>query len=101
MATDETPRSRAIGIVRVSQLGDRDRETFSSPKDQCDRMRELAAANCWDLTIPEPHEINVSGDALLEDRPQLSRAVVAVQTGAADVICAAHTERLWWNHEVR
>jgi DNA invertase Pin-like site-specific DNA recombinase len=95
------PIRRAIGVVRVSQLGDRDRETFSSPKDQCDRMRELATAQDWDLTIPEPHEINVSGDALLEDRPQLSRAVMAVQTGAADVVVAAHTERLWWNHEVR
>ncbi len=94
-------RPRAIGIPRVSQLGDRDRETFSSPKDQCAAMRGLAEEHGWDLTIPEPYEINVSGDALLEDRPQLSRAVVAVQTGTAEIICAAHTERLWWNHEVR
>jgi hypothetical protein len=45
--------------------------------------------------------MKISGDALLEDRPGLSRAVAAVTTGSADIIVADTTERLWWNHEVR
>lgn len=90
---------RAIGIVRVSRSSGRTGESFSSPQDQADRITALALEHGWQLTIPEPYEIDVSGDALLSDRPQLSRAVVAVQTGEADVIAGAHTERLWWNHE--
>lgn len=90
---------RAIGIVRVSRSSGRAGESFSSPRDQADRIRALAAREGWALTIPEPYEIDISGDALLSDRPQLSRAVVAVQTGEAEVIAGAHTERLWWNHE--
>jgi site-specific DNA recombinase len=92
-------RRRAIGIVRVSRSAGRAGESFSSPRDQVDRLIALAAERDWQITIPEPYEIDVSGDALLSDRPQLSRAVVAVQTGAAEVIAGAHTERLWWNHE--
>lgn len=90
---------RAIGIVRVSRSAGRSGESFSSPRDQADLIRALATREGWDLEIPEPYEIDVSGDALLVDRPQLSRAVVAVQTGTAEIIVGAHTERLWWNHE--
>lgn len=90
---------RAVGIVRVSRSDGRAGESFSSPRDQADRIEALAAEKGWQLTVPEPYEIDVSGDALLSDRPQLSQAVVAVQTGAAEVIVGAHTERLWWNHE--
>jgi site-specific DNA recombinase len=93
--------TKAIGIVRVSQLGDRDRDRFSSPKDQCDKMRALAQDHGWNLTIPEPYEIDVSGDSALEDRPVLSRAVMSVQTGTHDVLVAADVSRLWWNQEVR
>jgi DNA invertase Pin-like site-specific DNA recombinase len=83
----------------VSRSGGRTGESFSSPRDQADHIRSLAERQGWQLTIPEPYEIDVSGDALLADRPQLSRAVVAVQTGEAEIIVGAHTERLWWNHE--
>lgn len=89
---------RAIGIVRVSRSSGRTGESFSSPQDQADALLALAARNGWEIEIPKPYEIDVSGDALLADRPQLSRAVVAVQTGKAEIIAAAHTERLWWNH---
>ncbi len=92
---------KAIGIVRVSKEDGRKGESFSSPKDQCDDMRRLAVEQGWQLTIPEPHEINISGNSQLADRPQLSRAVMAVQTGQADAIVGATTERLWWNQEVR
>lgn len=87
----------AIAIRRVSQRNGREGESFSSPEDQRDKIAAFAECR-WEVDYPEP-EINVSGDALLENRPQLSRAVMAVQTGSAQVIVAADTSRLWWNHE--
>jgi hypothetical protein len=63
-------------------------------------MRALADAQGWDLTIAEP-EINVSGDALLEHRPHLGPAVLAVQTGSYRVLLFADSSRFTWNQEVR
>lgn len=100
MAATATPPLRAVGVVRVSQPGDRAGESYSSPRDQRDRIETLAGEQGWRL-IDVHDEQHVSGDALLEDRPGLSRAVTAVLTGSAEVIVGAHTERLWWNHEVR
>jgi DNA invertase Pin-like site-specific DNA recombinase len=59
-----------------------------------------SAENSWRL-VAVHDEIQVSGNALLEDRPGLSQAVTACLTGAADLIIGAHSERLWWGHEVR
>jgi DNA invertase Pin-like site-specific DNA recombinase len=89
---------RAIAIRRVSRVGKRDREKFSSPQDQRDGIAKLGSEQGWKVDYPEP-ELDVSGNALLEDRPQLSRAVMAVQAGSAQVIVAADTSRLWWNPE--
>lgn len=91
---------RAVGIVRVSQPKGREGESFSSPKDQREAIEGLCAEQGWEL-IDVHDELHVSGDAVLEARPGLSRAVTAVLTGGADVIVGAHSERLWWSHEVR
>jgi site-specific DNA recombinase len=88
----------AIGIIRVSQPGDREGASFSSPQDQRDKIQTFCDARGWDLEFYEP-ELRVSGDALLQDRPVLSRAVMAVQGGSRRFIVAADTSRLWWNHE--
>ena len=97
-ATSSTPR--AIGIVRVSQPKGREGESYSTPKDQRERIEQTCAENGWRL-IEVHDEQEVSGNALLDKRPGLSQAVTAVMTGSAEVIVGAHTERLWWNHEVR
>jgi DNA invertase Pin-like site-specific DNA recombinase len=93
---------RAVGIVRVSQPKGRKGEKFVSPKEQRAAIVGFCADKGWRITDDDIYdELKVSGDAPLEDRPGLSRAVSAVLTGAADVIVGAYSERLWWSHEVR
>src|SRR4051794_16471980 len=92
--------TRAIGIIRVSQVKGRSGESFSSPQDQRDAIERFCADQGWRL-VAAHDELQVSGNALLEDRPGLSQAVAAVLTGAAEIIIGAHSERLWWSHEVR
>jgi hypothetical protein len=91
---------RAIGIIRVSQTKGRKGESFSSPKDQRAAIERFCTEQGWRL-LAVHDELDVSGNALLEDRPGLSQAVTAVLTGTADIIIGAHSERLWWSHEVR
>lgn len=93
-------RKRAVLIIRVSQLKGREGESFSSPQDQRDAGDSFCAEKDWDL-VAVFEELQVSGDAPLEERPGLSQAVTMILTGAADVILGAHSERLWWSHEVR
>jgi DNA invertase Pin-like site-specific DNA recombinase len=93
---------RAVGIVRVSQPKGRKGERFVSPKEQRAAIVGFCADKGWRITDDDIYdELKVSGDAPLEDRPGLSRAMSAVLTGAADVIVGAYSERLWWSHEVR
>ncbi|MBS1884836.1 MAG: recombinase family protein [Actinobacteria bacterium] len=93
---------RAVGIVRVSQPKGRKGEKFVSPKEQREAIVRFCADKGWRITNDDIYdELKVSGDAPLEDRPGLSRAVSAVLTNAADVIVGAYSERLWWSHEVR
>jgi DNA invertase Pin-like site-specific DNA recombinase len=93
---------RAVGVVRVSQVSGREGESFHSPDVQRAAIHTLAGreGEGWEV-LAVHEELDVSGNALLEDRPGLSQAVTAVQTGSAAVIAAAFTERLWWNAEVR
>jgi DNA invertase Pin-like site-specific DNA recombinase len=94
---------RAVGVVRVSQPGDRDEADgrFHSPEDQRERIRALCAEHGFRLVeIYEP-ELKVSGTAPLDHRPALSRGVTAVLTGNADRIVGGWTERLWRSTEVR
>jgi len=102
LTAPQEPPKRAIGIVRVSEQGDRSDETFHSPQSQREAIERLCANKGWQLHDDDVHvEINVSGGALLEDRPGLSRAVTAVLTGHAQVIVALDSSRLWRSTEVR
>jgi DNA invertase Pin-like site-specific DNA recombinase len=93
-------RLRAVLVIRVSQLKGREGESFSSPKDQRDLGDTFCTEHDWDL-VAVFEELQVSGDAPLEERPGLSQAVTMILTGGADIILGAHSERLWWSHEVR
>src|SRR5215213_2939967 len=95
-----TSHRRAIGIVRVSQPKGRSGESFQSPKQQRDAIDTFCKDKGWRL-VAVHDELHVSGNAQLDKRPGLSQAVTAVLTDTADVIVGAHSERLWWNHEVR
>jgi DNA invertase Pin-like site-specific DNA recombinase len=99
MASTSSARC-AIGIVRVSQPGKRKGESFVSPKDQRAAIEAFCVEHGWQL-VDVHDELQVSGNALLVDRPGLSEAVRTVRAGDAEIIVGAYTERLWWSHEVR
>jgi DNA invertase Pin-like site-specific DNA recombinase len=81
--------SRAVGVVRVSRVGDRDGDRFVSPSEQ--RERIASACDRDGLTLLETFdEPNVSGGAPLERRPGLRKAVAMVEAGEADVVVAAY-----------
>jgi site-specific DNA recombinase len=84
---------RAVGVVRVSRVGDRDGESFVSPSEQAERIRTACERDELQLvaTLEEP---NVSGGAPLERRPGLLRAVEMVEANEVDVIVVAYFDRL-------
>ena len=84
---------RAVGVVRVSRIGDRSGEQFVSPSDQTERIRAFCEQDGLAL-VDVFEELDVSGGAPLEQRPGLLRAVQMVEAGQADIIMAAFFDRL-------
>ena len=84
---------RAIGVVRVSRVGDREGERFVSPSEQRERIASACERDGLQLldTLEEP---NVSGGAPLARRPGLRRAVELVEAGQANVVVVAYFDRL-------
>lgn len=81
---------RAIGIVRVSRTKG---EEIASPIDQ--RERIVAACEREGIELVETlEELDVSGGAALEKRPQLGRAVAMVEAGEVDTIVVSYFDRL-------
>src|SRR4051812_35031010 len=75
---------RAVGVVRVSRVGDREGERFVSPAEQRQRIASACAHDGFELvTVLE--ELNVSGGAPLERRSGLRRAVELVELGEVDI----------------
>jgi hypothetical protein len=74
-----TKPKRAIGIVRVSQPRERDEDNgrFHSPPEQRQRIEALCDREGFRLTEIYDPELKVPGDAPLDQRPALSRAVTA------------------------
>jgi site-specific DNA recombinase len=91
---------RAIGIVRVSHVGDREGASFASPIEQRARIEDACKRDKLKLLHIED-EPNVSGGKPLVKRHGLRQAVEAVEAGAADVIVAAYFDRLVRSLEVQ
>lgn len=89
---------RAIGITRVSAEGDR--ETVHSYATQAERIAQSCQREEAEL-LYVGQERNVSGGASLTNRPELSKAVEAVERGEADVIVAAYFDRFFRSLEVQ
>lgn len=84
---------RALGIVRVSEKGDRDDSNFRSPDVQTTAI--TATCKSRDLRLLEViEEIDVSGGTPLAQRKGLRRAVEAIEAGQADAIVVAYFDRL-------
>ena len=89
-----TRSRRAVGIVRVSQVAGRNGERFASPDEQRERIEAVCERD--GLTLLAVHEeLEVSGGRPLEQRPGLSAAVAAIESGQADVVAAAYFDRLF------
>ncbi|MDA0169192.1 recombinase family protein [Solirubrobacter taibaiensis] len=89
-------RRRAIGITRVSQVGEREGERFASPDVQEDRLRATCEREGIDLIRILP-EMDVSGGLPLEERPGLGPAIAAIEAGEAEVLAGAYFDRLFRN----
>jgi DNA invertase Pin-like site-specific DNA recombinase len=84
---------RAVGVVRVSRVGDRDGDRFVSPSEQRERIQTACERD--GLTVVDVlEELDVSGGAPLARRPGLRRAVELVEAGQADVVVVAFFDRL-------
>jgi DNA invertase Pin-like site-specific DNA recombinase len=88
-----TSSRRAIGIVRVSHVGDRDGDSFASPGEQRDRLNSACERDGLEL-VHVVEELDVSGGTPLERRHGLRQAIEAVEAGEAEVIVAAYFDRL-------
>jgi site-specific DNA recombinase len=88
-----TPQQRAVGIVRVSRVGDREGERFASPIIQRNRIE--AECERLGIRLVDVHEeLDVSGGKPLDQRKGLSAAVAAIESGQADVVMVAYFDRL-------
>lgn len=84
---------RAIGIVRVSEVGDREGDSFASPIEQRERVKAACLRDSLKL-VETIEELDVSGGTPLERRAGLRRAIETIENGDADVIVAAYFDRL-------
>jgi DNA invertase Pin-like site-specific DNA recombinase len=92
-AKKRTSKRRAVGVVRVSRVGDRNGERFVSPSEQAERIRFACDRDGLKL-IDTVEELDVSGGAALERRPGLSKAIGLIEFGDADVVVVAFFDRL-------
>lgn len=89
--------------IRVSQKGDREGESYRSPKQQTEAMAAWASAN--DATIAKTvTDENVSGKKRVKDR-KLEELIVRAEQGITDGMVAALERDLadarseMWSHE--
>ena len=93
-------RLRAVGILRVSEVGGRGGETFRSPRDQRDIIERHCDLRKYKL-VAVFEELDVSGYSLsLAKRPGLGPAVAMIERGEADVLIVPYLDRLARNVSV-
>jgi len=83
----------AIGIVRVSRVGDREADHFFSPQDQKARMTAAALPNGLNV-IEWIEELDVSAGLPLRRRRGLRRGLELIELGTAQVLLVAYFDRL-------
>lgn len=90
MSKRKSTGSRAVGVGRVSRVGDRETATLT---DQAKRIEDACAREGFALAAML-EESDVSGGAPLTKRPGLLRAVETIEAGDADVLIVAYFDRL-------
>src|SRR5215218_4800662 len=87
-------KRRAIGITRVSVEGARQEDRLYSYTTQADAIEADCRREGVEL-LYVGKERAVSGGADLSNRPELSRALEAVERGEADTIISAYFDRFF------
>ena len=85
---------RAVGIIRVSERGEREGPSFRSPSEQRERI-EVACERDGLALVAIHDEIDVKGGAQIADRPGLAQALAAIEGGEAEVLTVAYFDRLF------
>src|SRR5215472_7278601 len=99
MVVATTPRplflKRAIGIIRVSEVGAREGEKFVSPRDQRTAIERVCQTESLRL-LEICEELDISAYRRpLDRRPGLSHAVELIEQGQAEVVVACYFDRLF------
>jgi DNA invertase Pin-like site-specific DNA recombinase len=81
---------RWVGYCRVSFVGGRSGDSFRSPTDQADAIREWVARRGDTVEILEPELDESGGNA---DRPILTRAIEGIESGRWDGLVVAYLSR--------
>lgn len=97
------PLKRAVGIIRVSEVGDREGEKFASPTDQRAAVVRLCQQHDWGLNPADIfEELDVSAyRRSLDQRHGLSEAVRRIEAGTHQVVVACYFDRLFRRIDVQ
>jgi Resolvase, N terminal domain len=85
--------SRVIGIVRVSEIGDRTPDRLRSPAEQVKSMEAFCEAQGW-RRLRTVDELDVSGTLPIRRGPRLASALGEIEEGKADVLLTCYFDRL-------
>lgn len=87
-------RVRAIGLIRVSEPGERSGETFRSPRDQRAIIEHICAEHGWQPAY-WMEGLGLSGMLPLDKRSDLLASLGLIQAGQAQVLVSAYYDRMW------
>jgi DNA invertase Pin-like site-specific DNA recombinase len=93
-APEPLARLVAIGLIRVSEVGDREGESFRSPRDQRAIIERVCREHDWDPAYWF-EGLGLSGMKPLDKRPDLLQSLGLIQAGKAQVLVSAYASRLW------
>jgi len=86
---------RAVGIIRVSEVGDRDADRFVSPSDQLASIQRSCEREEMRL-VKVLEELDISGYRRgLDRRPGLLEGVQMIEAGEAEVLVVAYFDRFF------
>jgi len=96
-------RKCAVGLIRVSEVGEREGESFASPQDQRAAIERICAQHDWSLDPAHVfEELDVSAyRRSFAERPGLLEVVRLLEDGQAQVVVVAYFDRLFRQLDVQ
>jgi DNA invertase Pin-like site-specific DNA recombinase len=93
MSQAVAPLPKAIGMIRVSRVGDREGDRFVSPGEQRERIVQACKVHGLDL-LEVVEELDISAGLPLARRPGLGKALTLIEAGLAHTLVVAYFDRL-------